>query len=127
PPSRIRTVDTSRPVTLVFGSCRGAPEPERSGNGHGRVDALAALAQELLGLPEAEWPDLLLFVGDQVYADETSPAMQDYIRSRRDIEIPPKTQVANFEEYTRLYVETWSVPRTRWLLSTIPTALICRR
>jgi phosphodiesterase/alkaline phosphatase D-like protein len=32
--------------------------------------------------------------------------------------------VADFEEYTRLYRESWTEPATRWLLSTIPSAMI---
>jgi hypothetical protein len=32
--------------------------------------------------------------------------------------------VADFEEYTRLYWETWGDPVLRWLLSTVPTAMI---
>jgi hypothetical protein len=70
------------------------------------------------------WPDLLLLVGDQVYADETSPGMQDFIRARRDVTRSPKTEVADFEEYARLYQESWSAPTARWLLSTLPTSMI---
>ncbi|MGH2814704.1 MAG: alkaline phosphatase D family protein, partial [Actinomycetota bacterium] len=33
-------------------------------------------------------------------------------------------EVADFEEYTRLYWETWGDPVLRWLLSTVPTAMI---
>jgi phosphodiesterase/alkaline phosphatase D-like protein len=32
--------------------------------------------------------------------------------------------VADFEEYTRLYRESWSEPRIRWLFSTVPSAMI---
>jgi hypothetical protein len=32
--------------------------------------------------------------------------------------------VADFEEYTRLYRESWSEPTIRWLLSTVPSAMI---
>jgi len=69
-------------------------------------------------------PDLLLFVGDQIYADETSAPMREFIKRRRDIRKPPKEEVADFEEYTQLYLESWKVPRTRWLLSTLPTSMI---
>ena len=37
---------------------------------------------------------------------------------------PPGEQIADFEEYTRLYRESWSEPDIRWLLSTVPTAMI---
>ncbi|HET7514429.1 MAG TPA: alkaline phosphatase D family protein, partial [Gaiella sp.] len=36
----------------------------------------------------------------------------------------PGEQVADFEEYTRLYREAWSDPDVRWLLSTVPTTMI---
>ena len=53
-----------------------------------------------------------------------SPATLDFIRGRRDTRNPPGEQVADFEEYTRLYRESWSDPDVRWLLSTVPTAMI---
>ena len=70
------------------------------------------------------WPHALVLLGDQVYADEVSPAVREYIRAQRDPEVPPGETVANFEEYTRLYRESWSEPHIRWLLSTVPTAMI---
>ena len=73
---------------------------------------------------EAEWPDALLLLGDQVYADEVSPATLAFIEARRDTSEPPGEQVADFEEYTRLYRESWSDPDIRWLLSTVPSAMI---
>ena len=71
-----------------------------------------------------EWPHALLLLGDQVYADEVSPAVKEFIRSRRDPEVPPYETVADFEEYTRLYRESWGQPTMRWLLSTVPSAMI---
>ena len=38
--------------------------------------------------------------------------------------MPPGEQIADFEEYTRLYRESWSEPDIRWLLSTVPTVMI---
>ena len=35
-----------------------------------------------------------------------SEATREFIRSRRDTSVPPGEQVADFEEYTRLYRET---------------------
>ena len=35
---------------------------------------------------DPDWPDLVLFLGDQVYADETTDEMQEFIESRRDID-----------------------------------------
>jgi hypothetical protein len=36
----------------------------------------------------------------------------------------PGEEVADFEEYTRLYREAWSEPAVRWLLSNLPSAMI---
>jgi len=124
PPSRIRTLDTSRPIRLLFGSCREAPRRETVREPSDRVDVLDAFATRMLAQDHGEWPELVLFVGDQVYADDTTPAMRKFISSRRDIRRPPKAEVADFEEYTRLYRETWGEPKVRWLLSTLPSSMI---
>jgi hypothetical protein len=70
------------------------------------------------------WSDLVLFLGDQVYADETSDEMQEFIKARRDINEPPGTELKDFTEYAYLYELAWSEPANRWLLSTIPSAMI---
>ena len=75
----------------------------------------------------AEWPEALILLGDQVYADEVSPGVREFIRSRRDPEVPPGETVADFEEYTRLYWESWGEPYMRWLLSTVPIVDDLRR
>ncbi len=67
---------------------------------------------------------MLLMLGDQVYADDVSPEARAFIRSRRSTREPPGEEAADFEEYTRLYWESWSEPVTRWLLSTVPSAMI---
>ena len=74
--------------------------------------------------PHERWPDALLLLGDQIYADEVSEGALDFIRSRRDTNEPPGEQVADFEEYTRLYWDAWRYPVIRWLLSTVPTTMI---
>jgi PhoD-like phosphatase len=124
PPSRIRTIDPDRPFRLVFGSCRAATPRSWTPASRFGADALDAYADRLARTPGQDWPDALLLVGDQVYADETSPVTQRRIKQRRDVSRPPHTQVADFEEYTYLYQETWSDPQLRWLLSTIPTSMI---
>jgi hypothetical protein len=73
---------------------------------------------------EQEWLDAFLMLGDQVYADETSEAIQRRIRRKRDITTGAKDQVADFEEYTWLYLESWTDPDVRWLLSNVPTSMI---
>jgi hypothetical protein len=131
PPSVIRTPSPDRPARIVFGSCRvAAPhEPPHSlrkdDHDEGReVDALHALALRMCEQPADQWPDRLLMVGDQVYADEVSPATREYIAARRNVHRPPFEEVADFEEYTRLYLESWGEPVMRWLLSTIATSML---
>jgi len=126
----VRTRDEERQVRLIFGSCRvGAPQPTSTAApwpdevARTGIDALWAYAR-FLQRDESEWPDALLLLGDQVYADDVSPGTIEFIRGRRDTRDPPGEQVADFEEYTRLYRETWSDPDLRWLLSTVPTAMV---
>jgi PhoD-like phosphatase len=116
---------------ILFGSCRvAAPHEEphslrKDEHPEGReVDALVAFAQRMMETDPATWPHALLLLGDQVYADEVSPDVKEFIRSRRDPEVPPYETVADFEEYTRLYRESWGEPTIRWLLSTVPSAMI---
>jgi hypothetical protein len=63
-------------------------------------------------------------IGDQVYVDEDAPQTREFIRSRRDTSRAPFDDVLDFEEYTHLYHETWSHEVIRWLLSTVPTAML---
>jgi phosphodiesterase/alkaline phosphatase D-like protein len=118
PPSRIRTGAEGDEFLLLFGSCR-MPD----GMAYG-TDALGAYAKRMLDQDEQDWPDSLLLIGDQVYADETSEATKEWISKRRSLDEPPGVEVANFEEYTHLYHEAWSEPRVRWLMSTVPTSMI---
>jgi hypothetical protein len=122
PLSRIRTLDVGRPLKLAFGSCR---EPGERGSERGvDPDVLVAYAERLAKATEAEWPTALLLMGDQVYADDTSPEMRAEIVHRRDPSKPPGYEVADFEEYTELYREAWTEPSIRWLLSTVPVSMI---
>jgi hypothetical protein len=131
PPSVVRTHDPARPTRIAFGSCRVcAPHAppyslRKDDDDDGReVDALRALAERMRGQDPAEWPEALILLGDQVYADEVSPDVREFIRSRRDTDVPPGETVADFEEYTRLYLESWGEPYMRWLLSTVPSSMI---
>ena len=111
-------------VRLVFGSCRiGDPQPAADEFPESGIDALWAYSRQLQR-GEVEWPDALLLLGDQVYADEVSPGTAGFIRARRDVSEPPGEEIADFEEYTQLYRESWSDPDIRWLLATVPTAMI---
>ncbi|WP_199430877.1 alkaline phosphatase D family protein [Qaidamihabitans albus] len=119
PPSRIRTLAPDAPFRLVFGSCH-QPRHDRA---HG-TDALAVYAGRLVKQPESHWPQSLLLAGDQVYADETTTEIQRWLATRRDIRLPPGTEVADFEEYCHLYYESWSDPLLRWLMSTVPVSML---
>jgi hypothetical protein len=131
PPSVIRTVRPGERLEIVFGSCRVAVphhppyalSKDRDPRGR-ELDALYGFALRMGERPAEEWPHLLLWLGDQVYADEVSPGALQFIRSRRDVREPPGEEVADFEEYTRLYWEAWSDPAVRWLLSTVSSAMI---
>jgi hypothetical protein len=155
PPSVLRTLGQDRPARLAFGSCRvaeiasenlnrsarrqrarrpggtrqgaGAPAEAEGLAGNEGTDALAALAAMLPGCSRDRWPDVLLMIGDQVYADEPGPATRRFIAGHRatqpDTTAPPG-EVADFEEYCALYREAWSDPAVRWLFSVVPTAMI---
>jgi hypothetical protein len=124
PAPRIRTMDPDTPFRIVFGSCRYATPDAVEGDSHYAPDALDTYAQRMARLPDDRWPDEVLMLGDQVYADETSDHVRARIRERRDIAVEPGEQIKDYEEYTWLYEESWTDPHVRWLLSTIPTSMI---
>ncbi|MGH2847546.1 MAG: alkaline phosphatase D family protein [Thermoleophilaceae bacterium] len=131
PASAFRTYPKEGPLEVVFGSCRvAAPHVppyslRKDEDQRGReIDALHTLAQRMRNQPREGWPDILLMIGDQVYADEVSPATRAFVETRRNPSDPPGEQVLDFEEYTQLYRESWGDPTIRWLLSTLSTAMI---
>ena len=124
----IATLKPDKPLRMAFGSCRTSVPHDQKGNSAHGVDALRAYALAMAGITqepgELAWPDLVLFLGDQVYADETSEQMQEFIESRRDIDEPPGKELKDYEEYAHLYKLAWSDEANRWLLSTLPSAMI---
>ncbi len=133
PPSVIRAVDPARhDVRVLFGSCRAAAphtEPyvlEAKDDPEGRgVDALRAVGLRLLQTEPNSWSDLLVMLGDQVYADDSSPAVRRRIEASRDEEHPlDPDMVADFEQYCWLYREAWTPDVERWLLSVVPSVMI---
>ena len=129
PTVRTRTGQVDEPLRLLFGSCRVArphvpPYTLARGKQAVGVDALHAYARRMLGSDEPDWPDALLLLGDQVYADELSPDTLAHIQRTRGTDTGPGAGVADFEEYTVLYREAWSDPLIRWVLSTLPTAMV---
>src|SRR4051794_12964294 len=124
PPSRIRTPGAPGEFRIAFGSCRYATPGTAEASAGSPPDALDCYATRIAGQPEDHWPDALVLLGDQVYADELTPPTRRWLSLRRGEDAPPEAQVADFEEYTRLYAESWSDPHVRWLLSTVPSSMI---
>jgi hypothetical protein len=134
PPSVIATLEPGKPLRMAFGSCRVSVDHDEEGTEKFGVDAMRAYALFMAGITESDqveggdpgerWPDLALFLGDQVYADETSDEMRAFIEERRDPEQAPWYELQDYEEYAHLYRLAWSDPANRWLLSTLPSAMI---
>jgi hypothetical protein len=124
PPSRIRTPGGPGPFTIAFGSCRYATPSTVDVRDGIPPDALDSYAVKIAATPEEEWPDALVLLGDQVYADELTPATREWLAARRDLDQPPGAQATDYEEYSRLYAESWGDPQVRWLLSTVPSSMI---
>jgi PhoD-like phosphatase len=128
----IRPLHSRERATLLFGSCRVAlpHEPPFTWSqdedrwGFGR-DAIFAYAERMARRQPRDWPDLVFWCGDQVYADELSPWMDSQVTAarRRGVRAPPG-EAATFEEYALLYRDSWSEPVTRWFLSVVPSAMI---
>ena len=105
-------------VRVLFGSCRTAApheppwtlEMQLDPTGRG-VDALRAHALRMLGQSIDQWPHIAVMLGDQVYADDSSPVTHKRIEKRREhapVEGLPPELVGDFEEYCWLYHESWS-------------------
>ncbi|HET7270177.1 MAG TPA: alkaline phosphatase D family protein [Rubrobacter sp.] len=131
PPGVIRPMKSGERVKLLFGSCRiSAPHEPPYTLGHNEderglgVDALYATAMTLKDEPPEELPHALVMLGDQIYAHKPPFDTLEFIKERRDTDIPPGEVVADFEEYARIYHDAWSDPAIRWLLSTVPSAMI---
>jgi hypothetical protein len=125
PESRLRTLGPDRMPRFAFGSCRTTGTHDEAGTDEHGVDALRTLALALREDPRAPWPDLLLLLGDQVYADTTPhPELAAFMRARRDVSQPPFEEIKDYTEYAELYRLAWRDDVIRWVLSTLPTAMI---
>lgn len=123
PASAIVTRAPHARLRMAWGSCRTSVDHDAAGNRTHGVDAMRTFALAMIADPSLR-PGLLLLLGDQVYADVTTKPMQDFIRSRRDIRRPPGKELKDYEEYAHLYGLAWSDDANRWLLSTVPSAMI---
>jgi len=135
PPSYLQTraesADAGR-LRFVFGSCRFPPTDDPDLEASLGIDALDAYATRLMDLVSSTddagsvLPDALCLLGDQVYADEVTPRTRRWIREHRDPDAGsgPGLEIASYGEYAHLYSESWSDRELRWLLSTVPVAMI---
>lgn len=125
PPSVIRTPDPDAAFRLAFGSCRRAePLDEEHLDALG-ADALVALAERMTDQAHEEWPNALMMLGDQVYADEPSAAIAERLQDEHgSVDGEIDGEIRDFEEYTWLYREAWTPPAVRWLLSTVPVGML---
>jgi phosphodiesterase/alkaline phosphatase D-like protein len=127
PPSLIRTrgPESDRSNRIIFGSCRYPKATDPRLAAELGIDALDAYAARMTKRAPEDWPDALLLLGDQVYADELSPRNRRRIAGRRDRHPDwPDDEIVGFDEYVGLYRDAWTDPEIRWLLSTVPTAMI---
>ncbi len=124
PESWIRTRGAGTDVQVVFGSCRRARGDAPTSMAADGADALDAYAARIADRAPEDLPDALLLLGDQVYADDPTPQTRRWLNWRRDTTTAPGHEVADFTEYSRLYRDSWSDPPFRWLMSTVPTAMI---
>src|SRR5579859_6327416 len=112
-----RTFDSDRepanPLRIAYGSCRKSGETEH--------DALSAFGEWLLQHQqqrEEYWPQLLLLIGDQIYADQPPAKLQ---------EINPSLSngAQNFSDFATLYGYVWTQDKgVRQALAVIPTFMI---
>ena len=131
-PARSRTslIRTRGPASdahnrIIFGSCRYPKVAEPKLAAELGIDALDAYAARMSRRPAEDWPDALLLLGDQVYADELTPQNRRRIAGRRDRHPDwPDDEIVGFDEYVGLYQDSWTDPEIRWLLSVVPTAMI---
>jgi phosphodiesterase/alkaline phosphatase D-like protein len=126
PPSVIRTrgPGTAERLRVIFGSCRYPKTGDEKLDEKLGLDALDCYAGRLTTTPTEGWPDALVLLGDQVYADELTPQARQHLAGRRTVGKRPPDEVVSFTEYESLYRHTWGDPEIRWILSTLPTAMI---
>ena len=138
-PSVIRTPRVDDTVRLSFGSCRRGESQTPVALRRIGADALVALAHQMAHTPHEDWPDAMLLLGDQVYADIPSREITERLAERRRAGGGPQAvcdsagaggdrdvsqEICDFEEYSWLYHESWRDPDVRWLLSTVPSCMI---
>lgn len=128
----IHTIDRQGPVTFAFGSCRRGDNYSEESLQRIGADALAGLGTRMLQQDAGEWPQALLLLGDQVYADDPSPEIIERLQARRSSGDGPSSargtdaenEICDFEEYSWLYHESWGAEPVRTLLASVPSCMI---
>ena len=106
---------------------RSAPQPAQGRGPRGPRDRRAARRwpSGCSTEPFDDWPDLLLMLGDQVYADETSPRDARSSSRRRAPPTEPAARRARTSRSTPTCTASPGRERPiRWLLSTVSSAMI---
>jgi PhoD-like phosphatase len=111
---RTLPVPNQRPPRLALVSCNGVfTAPEKS-----RYRLWTALKQQI----DAGNVDLILFAGDQIYADPIWMKYdgQDTLRKMN----PQAAQELLTEEYRNWYLKSWSVPEVQAVLGSCPSVMM---
>ncbi|MGB6179859.1 MAG: alkaline phosphatase D family protein [Rhodococcus sp. (in: high G+C Gram-positive bacteria)] len=130
--SAVHTMRENGSVTVAFGSCRRGETYNDDALARLGADALVGMAQRIVDDTADTWPDLLVFLGDQVYADDPSEEIVERLHARRAAgerthgtrSDEVAEEICDFEEYTWLYQESWGDERVRRLMATVPTCMI---
>ena len=127
---QLRTAAHDDALTVAFGSCRRGDTYDDDRLKAIGADGLAGLAAQVKDQDAELWPQLLLLLGDQVYADDPSPEIKARLREHRETQNDPELgdevfeEICDFEEYTWLYRESWGAPQVTGLMATIPSCMI---
>ncbi|GAA2059132.1 alkaline phosphatase D family protein [Williamsia deligens] len=130
-PCHLRTSGADRRPSIAFGSCRRGENHDSESLARVGADALTGLAARVRTEAVERHPDLLLFLGDQVYADDPSREVLAHLRRHRaahspdpDLTTEVRDEICDFEEYTWLYHESWGSPAVRGLMACVPSCMI---
>ncbi|ULE34098.1 alkaline phosphatase D family protein [Mycobacterium sp. IDR2000157661] len=131
PQPRIRLMPDPGNLRLLFGSCRASaphhPPYTYKGWWHPKgkgIDVLQTYGMRMLRQPSALWPDALMMMGDQLYADDVPATVAEEVAGRRVHPDGPVEVLEDFTEYCTGYRDAWTDPIVRWMLSTVPTSMM---
>ena len=77
---RTRGPASAHRLRAIFGSCRYPKTEVKKIEKKLKHDALDSYATRMAGRPIDEWPDALILLGDQLYADELPPDEQRRVK-----------------------------------------------